>query len=91
MYNNLKSLTSCTIIVDVLLIWPQSLKVLALVINNDKIFELLLNAGNGVTENNRIITLLLKGPTGRLRIESIWRILPDGTKYLSTVKLFPLK
>jgi hypothetical protein len=58
--------------------------------SNDKIFNLLFDAGNKAMVDNRFIKTIIEGPNGMLKMESIWKILPDGTKYLSTVKLIPI-
>ncbi len=31
-----------------------------------------------------------EGPKGVLRVESTWTILPDGGKYLSSIRLIPM-
>ncbi len=59
--------------------------------NNDIIFDALLGAGREVTPDNRTVKTILVGPSGTLKMESIWTILPDGRNYLSTVKLIPIK
>lgn len=58
--------------------------------NNDIVFEFLLDAGNEATMDNRTILSILEGPKGKLKMISTWTILPNGTKYLSTIKLIPI-
>ena len=39
---------------------------------------------NGTTINNEVLESLLAGPGGFLKVESIWQILSDGSRKLTT-------
>jgi hypothetical protein len=59
--------------------------------NNDYIMRNLLETSRGVTSEQRVwVPGTLTGPTGTLRVNSTWTILPDGTKYLTTLRLMPV-
>lgn len=59
--------------------------------NNDLIMRNLLETGKSVTSTNRVwVPGTLVGPSGSLRVNSTWSILPDGTKYLSTLRFKPI-
>jgi hypothetical protein len=59
--------------------------------NNKTIFKNLLEAGNNVTpETREWFPSILEGPNGKLQMESTWKILDDGRKYLSTVVTKPI-
>ena len=50
----------------------------------------LLDIGDRVTLDNRVNYISsLEGLNGELRVLSTWVILPDGTKYLSTINFIP--
>lgn len=56
-----------------------------------KIISHLLDIGEQVTLESRVdYPSKIEGSRGRLRILSTWVILPDETKYLSTIKLVPM-
>jgi hypothetical protein len=57
----------------------------------NKIISHLLDLGELVTLEGRVdYPSEIEGLRGRLRILSTWVILPDETKYLSTIKLVPM-
>lgn len=57
----------------------------------NKIISHLLDIGEVVTIGTRIdYPSEIEGSRGRLRVLSTWVILPDETKYLSTIKLVPM-
>jgi len=57
----------------------------------NKIISHLLDIGEQVTFEARVdYPSEIEGSRGRLRILSTWKILPDETKYLSTIKLVPM-
>lgn len=57
----------------------------------NKIISHLLDIGEQVTLEGRVdYPSEIEGSMGRLRILSTWVILPDETKYLSTIKLVPM-
>jgi len=51
----------------------------------------LLSVGEGVTVESSWEPSTLEGPLGPLNIKSAWKMLPDGTRYLATIILFPPK
>lgn len=52
----------------------------------------LLSVGAGVTvESVRMHPSTLEGPLGSLRVMSAWKILPDGTRYLTTIHCMPMQ
>lgn len=56
----------------------------------DRIISHLLDIGDRVTLDNKVdYPSNLEGPNGQLRVLSTWVILPDGTKYLSTINFIP--
>ena len=59
--------------------------------NNQMIVENLLDAAKEVTEGNTKITSYIEGVNGKLQVVSRWKILSDGTPYLATVILKPMK
>jgi len=59
-------------------------------VNNNKIYDALLDAGRKATPDNRTVTFILEGSTGRLKVRSTWTILPGGERYLSTFQLIPI-
>jgi hypothetical protein len=57
----------------------------------NKIISHLLDIGELVNLETRVdYPSEIEGSRGRLRILSTWKILPDETKYLSTIKLVPM-
>jgi hypothetical protein len=57
----------------------------------NKIISHLLDIGELVNLETRAdYPSEIEGSRGRLRILSTWKILPDETKYLSTIKLVPM-
>lgn len=57
----------------------------------NKIISHLLDIGEQVTLETRVdYPSEIEGSRGRLRVLSTWVILPDETKYLSTIKLVPM-
>ncbi|MFP1824239.1 DUF6862 domain-containing protein [Lonsdalea quercina] len=54
--------------------------------NNAMIMEKLLNTAGGVTSSNRETSIVVSGSGGNVRIYATWKILPDGSKRLATVK-----
>jgi hypothetical protein len=57
----------------------------------NKIISHLLDIGEQVTLEIRVdYPSEIEGSRGRLRVLSTWVILPDETKYLSTIKLVPM-
>ncbi len=57
----------------------------------NKIISHLLDMGELVSLETRVnYPSEIEGSRGRLRILSTWVILPDETKYLSTIKLVPM-
>jgi len=61
-------------------------------LTNQKITENLLEVGKTVTPANRQwVPSIIEGPNGKLKIESTWKILDDGTAYLTTFKFIPIK
>jgi hypothetical protein len=60
--------------------------------SNRKIIDHLLEVGQKIDSSNRLwFSSELEGPKGTLKIESTWRLLPDGRAYLSTIKMKPIK
>ncbi|WPU24782.1 hypothetical protein RI049_08590 [Cedecea neteri] len=62
-------------------------------INNSIIIEKLFDSAKELTLENRMSSVVLKGPTGSVRLNAAWKIQSDGTKRLSTVtsQLFDVK
>jgi hypothetical protein len=59
--------------------------------NNDYIMRNLLETARGVTPEQRVwVPGTLTGPNGSLRVNSTWSILPDGSKYLTTLRFMPI-
>lgn len=54
--------------------------------NNAIIMDKLLNNTDGVTSSNRETSVVVTGSGGNVRIYATWKILPDGSKRLATVK-----
>jgi Domain of unknown function (DUF4157) len=66
--------------------WGDSVEVV------DRIIAHLLSVGEGVTVETRVRhESKLEAPLGGLKVQSTWKILPDGTKYLSTINFIPTK
>lgn len=55
------------------------------------IVENLLDAAKEVTDENTEIISYIEGVNGKVQVVSRWKILPDGTPYLATVILKPMK
>jgi len=59
--------------------------------NNRKLVEHLLDVGETVTPENRLwVPSVFNGPSGQIKVESTWKILENGDKYLTTLKLIPM-
>jgi hypothetical protein len=57
----------------------------------DKIIAHLLYVGENVTVETRVRhSSQLSAPLGDLKVQSTWKMLPDGTKYLSTINFIPI-
>ncbi len=57
----------------------------------DAIITSLISVGEQVTiETSVRHPSEIKAPKGGIRVLSTWRILPDGTKYLTTINFMPL-
>lgn len=54
--------------------------------NNAIIIDKLLNTAGGVTSSNRETSIVVSGSGGNVRIYAVWKILPDGSKRLATIK-----
>ncbi|MBZ6395367.1 MAG: VENN motif pre-toxin domain-containing protein [Pantoea sp.] len=54
--------------------------------NNAMIMDNLLNSASGVTPSNRETSIVVSAPGGNVRIYATWKLLPDGSKRLATVK-----
>lgn len=54
--------------------------------NNAMIMDKLLKTAGGVTSSNRETSIVVSGSGGNVRIYATWKILPDGSKRLATVK-----
>lgn len=66
--------------------WEDSVEVV------DKIIAHLLTVGEDITVENRVrYSSLLEASLGYLKVQSTWIILPDGTKYLSTINFIPIQ
>jgi len=59
--------------------------------NNDLIVHKLLQAGKEVTPDNTKVSTIFQGSNGDVKIQGIFQVLPDGSKYLNTVNIFPVK
>lgn len=60
--------------------------------NNKLIAEKLLEAGKKINTTNCVdFPTVLEGPNGNVKILSTWKILDDGTPYLTTIKIIPIK
>lgn len=59
--------------------------------NNQMIVENLFDAAKKVTEENTEIISYIDGVNGKVQIVSRWKILSDGSPYLATVILKPVK
>lgn len=59
--------------------------------NNQMIVENLFDAAKEVTEGNTEIISYIEGVNGKVQVVGRWKILPDGTPYLATVILKPVK
>ena len=59
--------------------------------NDQMIVENLLDAAKEVTDGNTEIISYIEGVNGKVQVVSRWKILPDGTPYLATVILKPMK
>lgn len=59
--------------------------------NNQIIVENLLTANKNVSLSNTEVISYLEGQKGRIQIVSRWKVLEDGTPYLATVILKPVK
>ncbi len=65
--------------------WGDSVEVV------DKIIAHLLSVGVGVSVETRVRnSSQLEAPLGDLKVQSTWKVLPDGTKYLSTINFIPI-
>ncbi len=66
--------------------WEDSVEVI------DKIIAHLLSVGEGITVETRVRhSSQLEAPLGGLKVQSTWKVLPDGTKYLSTLNFIPIQ
>lgn len=66
--------------------WEDSVEVV------DKIIAHLLTVGENITIENRVrYSSRLEAPLGYLKVQSTWIILPNGTKYLSTINFIPIQ
>lgn len=54
--------------------------------NNAMIMDNLLNSASVVTPSNRETSIVVSGSGGNVRIYATWKLLPDGSKRLATVK-----
>ena len=59
--------------------------------NNRMITDNLLEAARQVESGNTKIISYIEGTNGVVQVESWWNIMPDGTPYLTTVILKPVK
>lgn len=59
--------------------------------NNQMIVENLFDAAKEVTEGNTEIISYIEGVNDKVQVVSRWKILADGTSYLATVILKPVK
>ena len=59
--------------------------------NNQMIAEELLEAAKSAKTGNTEIISYIKGANGKIQVVSRWKILDDGTPYLATVILKPIK
>ena len=59
--------------------------------NNQMIAEELLEAAKSAKIGNTEIISYIEGSTGNIQVVSRWKILDDGTPYLATVILKPIK
>lgn len=59
--------------------------------NNQMIVENLLEAAKELKEGHAEIISYLSGPSSKVQVVSRWKILDDGTPYLATVILKPVK
>lgn len=59
--------------------------------NNQMIVENLFDAAKNVTEGTTEIISYIEGVNGKVQMVSRWKILSDGTPYLATVILKPVK
>jgi len=59
--------------------------------NNQMIAEELLEAAKSAKTGNTEIISYIEGSTGNIQVVSRWKILDDGTPYLATVILKPIK
>lgn len=58
----------------------------------DKIIAHLLTVGEDVTVETRVrYSSRLEAPLGYIKVQSTWIILPDRTKYLSTINFIPIQ
>ena len=59
--------------------------------NNEMIAKNLLEAAKSVESGKTEVISYIEGPNGKIQIVSRWKILEDGTPYLATVILKPIK
>lgn len=61
--------------------------------NNEKIINHLLEVGqNKVTPDNyQWVPSVLEGANGKLQVNSSWKILDDGRKYMTTLRFKPIE
>ena len=59
--------------------------------NNQKIAENLLEAAKSVTPSNTEVISYINGTKGTVEIVSRWKVNDDGTAYLATIILKPVK
>lgn len=66
--------------------WGDSVEVV------DKIIAHLLSVGEDITlETSVRHSSQLEAPLAGLKVQSTWKVLPDETKYLSTINFIPIK
>lgn len=59
--------------------------------NNEMIVKNLLEAAKSAEPGKTEVISYIEGPNGKVQIVSRWKILEDGTPYLATVILKPIK
>ena len=60
--------------------------------NNKFIADKFLEAGKKVDTTNCVdFPIILESQNGNVKLLSTWKILDDGTPYLATIKIIPIK
>jgi len=61
--------------------------------NNEKIINHLLEVGQSkvIPSHHQWVPSILEGDNGKLQVNSSWKILDDGRKYMTTLRFKPIE